>query len=67
MQKSITFSWFFLLFLLCLGVLLGMDLMLLIRAVAEAEDFGAFIMMAVAFILLLIVVVRVNMRKHKGS
>lgn len=67
MQKRITFSWSFFVFLMFLSIVLGMDLMLLIRAVGNSEEFGAFISMAIVFSLLIIVVVRVNLRKHKES
>ena len=64
-MKKITFNIPFLILLLFLTVLLGMDLMLLLRAVIENQEFKAFIYTGFTFTILIIVIIRVNLRKHK--
>ncbi len=64
MVKRITFSTSFFVAIIILSVILGMDLMLLIRAVGDSEEYGAFIVMGIAFFILITVVVRINLRKY---
>jgi len=64
MKNKITFkkSFFALLFFVIL--LLGMDLLLLIQAILNNEEFSAFILGGISFGFIILVVIRVNLRRN---